>query len=86
MATYRHRGRSKRLADIRNHQVAVLQGIRAAFNSMLEHFDPERLREEFDGKRAAALRKMVAKRLPGSLCRDFRTLTRDPDEAFALVW
>ena len=66
------------LSDIRNHQIAVLQGIRTAFNSMLEHFDPERLSEEFDSKakRGSALRKLGAKlALPGCLCRE----VREPD-------
>ena len=35
-------------ADIRNHQLAVLEGIRSAFNAMLAQFDPERLREDFE--------------------------------------
>jgi type VI secretion system FHA domain protein len=34
--------------DVRNHQVAMLAGVRAAFESMLAEFDPERLQEEFD--------------------------------------
>jgi type VI secretion system FHA domain protein len=41
------------LADIRNHQMAMLEGVRAAFESMLESFDPKELEKEFDrtGKR-----------------------------------
>lgn len=35
-------------ADVRNHQVAMLAGVRVAFNSMLDDFDPERLQETFD--------------------------------------
>lgn len=42
------------LADIRNHQMAMLEGVRVAFESMLESFDPKELEKEFDrtGKRA----------------------------------
>ena len=40
-------------ADIRNHQMAMLEGVRVAFESMLESFDPKELEKEFDrnGKR-----------------------------------
>jgi type VI secretion system FHA domain protein len=35
-------------ADIRNHQMAMLEGLRTAFQSMLESFDPKQLEKEFD--------------------------------------
>ncbi len=42
--------------DIRNHQMAMLEGMRAAFKSMLESFDPERLDEQLEpGKRGGRL-------------------------------
>lgn len=34
--------------DIRNHQVAMLAGMRAGFQSLLEGFDPEQLQQDFD--------------------------------------
>jgi type VI secretion system FHA domain protein len=34
--------------DIRNHQMAMLAGVRVAFEAMLTEFNPERLQEEFD--------------------------------------
>jgi type VI secretion system FHA domain protein len=34
--------------DLRNHQIAMLAGLRAAFEAMLSEFDPERLQQEFD--------------------------------------
>ena len=34
--------------DLRNHQIAMLAGMRAAFESMLDEFDPDRLQEQFD--------------------------------------
>jgi type VI secretion system protein len=34
--------------DVRNHQMAMLAGVRVAFEAMLSEFDPERLREQFD--------------------------------------
>jgi type VI secretion system FHA domain protein len=40
-------------ADIRNHQMAMLEGLRTAYESMLESFDPKQLAKEFErpGKR-----------------------------------
>ena len=35
--------------DIRNHQMAMLEGVRVAFESMLESFDPKELEREFEG-------------------------------------
>jgi type VI secretion system FHA domain protein len=34
--------------DLRHHQIAMLAGLRAAFEAMLAEFDPDRLQEEFD--------------------------------------
>jgi type VI secretion system FHA domain protein len=34
--------------DIRNHQIAMLAGMRAAFHAMLAEFEPDRLQEAFD--------------------------------------
>jgi type VI secretion system protein ImpI len=77
------------LSDIRNHQIAVLQGIRSAFNSMLEHFDPERLSEEFDkkAKSGSALRKLGAKlRFQDAYAEQYASLTRDADESFRTLF
>ena len=35
-------------ADLRNHQMAMLAGIRVAFDSMLAEFDPDHLQQAFD--------------------------------------
>ena len=35
-------------ADLRDHQMAMLAGMRVAFESMLAEFDPDRLQQEFD--------------------------------------
>ena len=77
------------LSDIRNHQIAVLQGIRTAFNSMLEHFDPERLSEEFDNKvkNGSALRKFGAKlRFQDAYAEQYASMTRDADESFRTLF
>ncbi|MGH9140832.1 MAG: type VI secretion system-associated FHA domain protein TagH [Vicinamibacterales bacterium] len=42
-------------ADLRNHQIAMLAGMRTAFESMLAEFDPDRLQQEFDRQLAKGL-------------------------------
>jgi type VI secretion system FHA domain protein len=42
-------------SDLRNHQIAMLAGMRTAFESMLAEFDPDRLQEEFDRQLAKGL-------------------------------
>ncbi len=72
-------------ADIRDHEVAMLAGMRAAFEAMLSKFDPAALSEEFDrqSKRAGALIS-----LPGKLrywelyTAKIHDMVRDPDACF----
>jgi predicted component of type VI protein secretion system len=47
-------------SDLRHHQIAMLAGMRTAFESMLAEFDPDRLQEDFDRqlKRGALLGKL----------------------------
>jgi type VI secretion system protein ImpI len=67
--------------DIRNHQMAMLTGVRSAFQSVLAHFDPARIEQETEGS---------ARRLPlGGRPRhwerykeQFDALSRNPDECF----
>lgn len=72
------------LTDIRNHQIAVLQGIRTAFDSMLEHFDPEKLEAEIErqSKRGGLLNLGGKGRFRDHYVEQFANLTRDPDESF----
>lgn len=73
------------LADIRNHQIAVLSGIRTAFDSMLEQFDPEKLSDEFEreSKRSGGLLNLGGKgRFRDQYIERFASLTKDPDESF----
>lgn len=74
------------LVDIRNHQIAVLQGIRSAFDAMLEHFDPEKLEQELErqSKRGGGgLLNLGGKaRFRDFYVEQFESLTRDPDESF----
>lgn len=73
------------LTDIRNHQIAVLQGIRTAFDSMLEHFDPEKLEAEMErqSKRGGGLLNLGGKgRFRDHYVEQFENMTKDPDESF----
>jgi type VI secretion system FHA domain protein len=73
-------------ADIRNHQMALLEGVRAAFASMLESFDPEELQKDFDPKvkRAGPLAGVLgAKSKYWDLYVErFTALQRDADDTF----
>ncbi|OOG42713.1 type VI secretion system-associated FHA domain protein TagH [Rhodanobacter sp. C05] len=67
--------------DIRCHQMAMLAGVRAAFESLLAHFNPDRFEQEADGggKRSAFAGK-------GKYWEKYREgfdgLSKDPDECF----
>jgi type VI secretion system protein ImpI len=64
--------------DIRNHQMAMLEGLRVAFESMLSSFDPQALEREFQGKRGG-LRKPKYWDLYADR---FSKLGRDADDTF----
>jgi type VI secretion system FHA domain protein len=72
------------LLDIRNHQIAVLQGIRVAFDAMLEQFDPARLEAEFgrSSKRGGLLSGGGKSRFHDRYVEQFKKLTSDRDESF----
>ena len=71
--------------DIRSHQLAVLEGIRSAFNSMLASFEPERLQADFErhaGGRAGLLNLGAKSRLWDQYTGYFRSLAEAPDDSF----
>lgn len=72
------------LTDIRNHQIAVLQGIRSAFDAMLEQFDPEKLEADLErqSKRGGLLNLGGKARFRDYYVEQFASMTRDPDESF----
>jgi type VI secretion system protein len=41
-------------ADVRNHQMAMLAGVRVAYEAMLKEFDPDRLQKDFDSRAKGA--------------------------------
>jgi type VI secretion system FHA domain protein len=74
--------------DLRNHQIAMLAGMREAFDAMFGQFDPDRLQKEFDrhtprvkkGSLAAALQ---SKPDYWEFYRDWvQRLSNDPDGTF----
>jgi len=67
--------------DIRNHQMAMLAGVRSAFQSMLAHFDPARIEQEAEGS-ARRLSLGGRSRHWERYKEQFETVTKNPDECF----
>ena len=68
--------------DLRNHQFAMMAGIRAAFNSMLEKFSPERLQESLEADSRRGPLKVGKGRFQDLYAQYYRQMTDDPDECF----
>lgn len=70
--------------DMRNHQIAMLVGVRVAFEAMLSEFDPDHLQEQFDRQiKKGALVSMPARLRYWDLYRDWiRDMVRDADTSF----
>jgi type VI secretion system FHA domain protein len=72
-------------ADIRNHQLAMLEGLREAFGSMLGAFDPQSLEQDFEHtvKRVGLLGGLSGKSRYWELYAErFARLGRDADDTF----
>ena len=71
-------------ADIRGHQMAMLAGMRVAFEAMLTHFQPDQLQEQFDRQlKRNALSSMTARLHYWDFYRDrHEELTKDPEATF----
>lgn len=67
--------------DIRNHQMAMLAGVRSAFDSLLAHFDPARIEEQTDGD-ARRFSLGGRSRQWDRYKAQFAALTQNPDECF----
>jgi type VI secretion system protein ImpI len=69
--------------DLRNHQMAMLAGVRVAFEAMLAELDPDRLQEEFDRQLKKAGGLVPAKLRYWELYRDkLHDMVKDPDTNF----
>ena len=70
-------------ADIRHHQLAMLQAVRQAFNAMLAEFEPDRLQKIFDERSKGALLSVPAKmRYWDQYADRIRGIVSDPDASF----
>ncbi len=74
--------------DLRDHQLAVLEGMRVAYEAMLADFDPDSLQKEFDnqiGKHALPL--VPTKMRYWDLYRERRqAMAKDPEATFARLF
>jgi type VI secretion system FHA domain protein len=70
--------------DVRHHQIAILAGMRTAFDALLSEFDPDRLQERFDrqGKRGGLLGVSGKLRYWDLYRERHAELTNDPDATF----
>ena len=66
--------------DIRCHQMAMLAGVRAAFESLLVHFGPDRLEQEVDGGKRSAFGGKA--RYWEKYRENFEGLIKNPDDCF----
>ena len=71
--------------DLRHHQMATLEGIRVAFESMLAEFHPDRLQEQFDrSMKRGSLLSVPAKLLYWEMYREkFGDMVRDAEASYA---
>jgi type VI secretion system protein ImpI len=70
--------------DLRDHQMAVLAGMRVAFEAMLSQFDPDRLQDEFDRtvKRSALLGVTARLRYWDLYREQYEAMAKDPEATF----
>ena len=66
--------------DIRCHQMAMLAGVRAGFEALLMHFNPDRYEHEVDGGKRAAFG--AKGRYWDKYRENFEGLMKNPDDAF----
>ena len=66
--------------DIRCHQMAMLAGVRAGFEAVLAHFNPDRLEQEVDGSKRSSFGGKG--RYWERYREKFEGLAKDPDECF----
>jgi type VI secretion system FHA domain protein len=74
--------------DLRYHQLAMLAGMRTAFEAMLNGFHPERLQEQFDRQvKRGALLAVGSKLRYWDAYRDmYEELSKDPEVAFRTLF
>lgn len=70
--------------DLRNHQMAILAGMRVAYEAMLAEFNPDSLQEEFDrqGKSGSFLSALAKQRYWDLYRGRFHDMVKDEDTSF----
>jgi type VI secretion system FHA domain protein len=70
--------------DVRNHQMAMLAGVRVAYQAMLNEFEPARLQEKFDrqGKPGSFLTGSSKGRYWDLYTNKFHDMVKDADSSF----
>jgi type VI secretion system FHA domain protein len=69
--------------DIRHHQMAMLAGVRVAFETMLKSFDPKKMQEDFERHGKGGLIAMTSKlRYWDQYCERFSDMVSDADACF----
>lgn len=69
--------------DVKNHQMAMLAGVRVAFEAMLAEFNPDRLQEEFDRQGKGSLLSVPGKLRYWDQYRNrFNDMVSDADASF----
>jgi type VI secretion system FHA domain protein len=71
-------------ADLRHHQLAMLAGMRTAFETLLNEFQPDRLQEQYDRQmKRGSLLNVAPKLRYWDLYRDmYEALMKDPEATF----
>jgi type VI secretion system FHA domain protein len=73
--------------ELRNHQVAMLAGMRVAFESMLAEFDPDRMQQDFDQRVSKGLLAKLGSTNYWDLFRDKRRdMAKDPEATFRALF
>ncbi len=71
-------------SDIKAHQMAMMAGMRAAFDTMMQRFDPEQLQEQFDHelRRSRVFQHLNKSKYWDMLAERYEEMTRDADDSF----
>jgi type VI secretion system protein len=69
--------------DIKAHQMATMAGMRAAFDSMLQRFDPEELEQRFEKRKSKSMLRLSSSAQYWDMYKDlYDDMTQDADENF----
>jgi len=71
-------------SDIKAHQMAMMAGMRAAFDNMMQRFDPEQLQDQFDHelRRSRVFQHLNKSKYWDMLAERYEEMTRDAEDNF----